>query len=456
MTEETAALTSPPPTTRSEGSAPEPESMEPETTQAPAEPQGRKSSPLVVVLLIGLLIAFGAIGWLWQQGRTQNASLRQDLASRLDSSDGIARDARAAARQGQDAVADLQRRLSATEAALAETRGQQSAIEALYQSLARSREDQLLVEVEQAVGLAMQQLQLAGNVEAALAALRAAEARLGKSDAAPLVHLRKALLTDIEMLAGSPRLDVSGTAARIEVLVSAIDRMPLAFMAPPPEMHAAAPDMPASFPDKVKRVFRDLWSELRTLVRVERLDRPDPAFLSPSQEVFLRENLRLRLLSARLSVLAQDDRTYQTDLRLASEWLRMYFDSESEVVRNALEQLAALAKLRLAPDEAPVLQETYKRLRALQDRKPVAVAPTVEAAPAASAAPAVAADDQPARPPAASAPEKASAAPAHAAPSAGPLADPPAAHDAPAHAAPAPAATEAHPAPTHDAPAAAH
>ncbi len=443
MSEETSALTSPPPASKSEASTPEPEPMVPATTESTTVPQGRKSSPLVVVLLIGLLIAFGAIGWLWQQARTQNESLRQELASRLETSDAIARDASAAARQGRDAIADLQRRLASTDASLAETQGQQAAIEALYQSLARSREDQLLVEVEQAVGLAMQQLQLAGNVEAALAAMRAAEARLGKSDAAPLVQLRKALLTDIELLASSPRLDVTGTAARIEVLVSAIDRMPLAFMAPPAEIHAAAPDMPSSFPDKVKRVLRDLWAELRTLVRVERLDRPDPAFLSPAQEVFLRENLRLRLLSARLSVLARDDRTYQSDLRLAAEWLRMYFDNESEVVRNALSQLDGLARISLAPDETPVLQETYKRLRALQDRKPVAVA-SEERAPGAAA----------------HAPTSPAAEPAHAEPAPEPAAEAPAEHAPAAEAATpaehAPAMTEEHPAPTHDAPAAAH
>ncbi|MCB1956848.1 MAG: uroporphyrinogen-III C-methyltransferase [Rhodocyclaceae bacterium] len=400
MNEENAALTSPPPPARKDDEATEPDRVEsPATTAAPAAAPAGKSSPLVWVLLIGLLLAFAAIGWLWNHGRTASEALRQELASRLESSDGIARDARSAARQGQDAVADLQRRLSSTEAALSEMRGQQAAIEALYQSLARSREDQLLVEVEQAVGLAMQQLQLAGNVEAALAALRAAESRLGQADAAPLVQLRKALLTDIELLAGSPRLDVTGTAARIEVLVSAIDRMPLAFMAPPAEVDAAAPEMPARFPDRVKRVLRDLWDELRTLVRVERLDRPDPAFLSPAQEVFLRENLRLRLLSARLSVLARDDRTYHSDLRLAGEWLRMYFDNKSEVVASALANIDTLSKISLAPDELPVLQETYKHLRALQDRKPVAVAqPAAEGQPARPAAPPAAAKPAAVRP----------------------------------------------------------
>ncbi len=379
MSDETPVLTSAPPAPE----APESTNQQAQKQDAAQAPE-RKGSRMLPLLVVGLLLAFAAIGWVWQQGKQTVDGLRHEVAGRVSEGDEIAREARASARQGQDAIADLQRRLARTEADLAEARGQQAAIEALYESLARNREDQLLVEIEQAVGLAMQQLQLAGNVEAALAALRAAEARLAKADAAPLVRLRKAMLSDIELLAASPRLDVTGTAARLEVLVSAIDRMPLALVAPPPKLEVGDAPLPGGVPEKVKRFAGELWQELSSLVRIERLDGAHPAFLSPKDEFFLRENLRLRMLSARLSVLAGDDRSYQTDLQQASEWIKHFFDTKSPVVDNGLAQIAELARIHLGTDQIPMLQHTYAELRALQQRAPAIATGTESKAPTAS------------------------------------------------------------------------
>ncbi|MCB1929968.1 MAG: uroporphyrinogen-III C-methyltransferase [Rhodocyclaceae bacterium] len=406
MNQETSVLTSASPASednngtsaQAEGSGVEQETLEREET-----PERGGGSRLVAVLAIGLLLAFAAIGWLWYQGKAsgevmqtmrQDAQalresardlqrdadvLRSDVNARTGEGEEIARAARVAARQGLESVADLQRRLATAEAELAETRRQQAAVGALYESLARNREDQLLIEVEQTLGLALQQLQLAGNIDAALAALRAAETRLARADAMSLVRLRKALLKDIDRLAGAPRLDVVGIAARIEVLVSAIDRMPLAYTKSPPKTDMGEAPIPDSVPEKLKRVGRDLWAEISSLVRIERLDRPDPALISPTQDVFLRENLRLRLLSARLSLLARDDKTYHTDLQLASEWLRGYFDTGTEVVGHALTQLDELARVKLDADQVPMLEETYTELRALQERSPAIGRAPVEA-----------------------------------------------------------------------------
>ena len=480
MNQETSVLTSASPASeanqgtsaQAEGSGVEQEALEQEQEQEQTPERGG-GSRLLPVLVIGLLLAFAAIGWLWYQGKAagelmnglrQDAQtlrdsardlqrdadvLRSDVNARTGEGEEIARSARVAARQGLESVAELQRRLAATEAELADTRRQQASIGALYESLARNREDQLLIEVEQTLGLALQQLQLAGNVDAALAALRAAETRLARADAMSLVRLRKALLKDIELLAGSARLDVVGIAARIEVLVSAIERMPLAYTKSPPKTDLGEAPIPDDVPEKLKQLGRDLWKELSSLVRIERLDRPDPALLSPTQDVFLRENLRLRLLSARLSLLSRDDKTYHTDLQLASEWLRGYFDTDTEVVGNALSQLDELARVKLDADQVPMLEQTYTELRALQERSP-AIGRTAAAEAPAEAAPVAEAPAEAA--PAAEAP--AQAAPAEAAPAAEAETAAAPAEAAPAEAAPAEAAAAAEAAPAMEAPAA--
>ena len=115
------------------------------------------------------------------------------------------------------------------EARLAESQSQQLALEALYQELSRNRDEWQLAEIEQVLAIASQQLQLAGNVRAALLALQLAEARLAKSDRPQFLPVRRALARDIERLKALPVLDVAGMSARIDGLVAAVDSLPLAF-----------------------------------------------------------------------------------------------------------------------------------------------------------------------------------------------------------------------------------
>ncbi|MDP3037387.1 MAG: uroporphyrinogen-III C-methyltransferase, partial [Rhodocyclaceae bacterium] len=106
----------------------------------------------------------------------------------------------------------------------------------------------------------------------------------------------------------------------------------------------------------------DLWHEVRQLVRIERIDRPDPGLLSPRESLFLRENLRLRLLSARLGLLARDGSSFLTDLKQADEWLERYFDTRAPAVENARAALKNLAKQEVGAQPVD-LNETLAALR---------------------------------------------------------------------------------------------
>ncbi len=90
-----------------------------------------------------------------------------------------------------------------------------------------------------------------------------------------------------------------------------------------------------------------LWQEIRSLVRVARIDQPDAVLLAPEQAVFLRENLKLRLLNARLALLSRQFDLAQTDLRAARSDLDRYFDDSARRVQattEALREIAAQAR----------------------------------------------------------------------------------------------------------------
>mgnify|MGYP002138476163 CR=1 FL=1 len=290
----------------------------------------RRPSAVIAAVAVALL------GWQWLETRSRLADLQDELARRLTDSDTAAKEGRALAKQAQEGVQDLQSKLGALEGRIAESQGQQVALEAMYQEFSRTRDDRVLTEVEQAVTIAAQQLQLAGNVQAALFALQTADARLGSVDRPHWLPLRKALAADMDSLKALPQIDAPGIALRLETLVGRIDGLPLAFEAHPRAEAAKADKTEASW---AARMWSEFWNDFSQLVRIERLDRPDPALLAPSNAVFLRENLKLRLLNARLALLSRQFDTAQSDLRDAQEMLNRYFDTRSRKVSAVTELL---------------------------------------------------------------------------------------------------------------------
>lgn len=353
-------------------------------SSTPAEPVRKEGRNWVTMLLaVGLLIAFAAVAWQWAYSRERIGELRQELAQRLGDGDSTAREARAEARLATEGISSLQVRLAGVEAQVSESQGQQAALEALYQSLSRNREEQVLAEVEQAVVLAAQQLQLAGNTEAALTALQGAEARLAQLDAGPLVTLRKALGNDIEQLKTSPHADISGLSVKLDLLAGRVDDLGLAFTGEAQSTPVERPEPSTSnqFVAMAVQFGKELWAELRQLIRVERFDTPDPVLLSPAQSVFLRENLRLRLLSARLALLSRDSVSYKSDIEQSIKWLQRYFDLRSEAVQRTVEELGQLQGVEFASERMPSLSDTLAVLRGLQLRgAPAAVLPDAKSA----------------------------------------------------------------------------
>lgn len=317
------------------------------------------------LLLVGA-VALALVAALWVDTRMQVTGLQQEFARRLADGDSVAREALALARQSQEALAAVHAKQGALEAKLAETQSQAVALEAMYQELSSTRDERMLAEVEQAVVIAMQQLQFAGNVEAALLALQGAEARLARSAQPQFLPARKLVLRDIERLKAAPGANVSGLSLKIESVVSVIDSLPLAY-----EQRPRADRVKVDSRSKPggtefwRELGADLWHEVRQLVRIERIDQSDPALLSPDQGFFLRENLKLRLLNARLALLQRDGKTFGDEIRRSREHLDRYFDARAKPVQAAQSTLKALATTDVNSG-LPGLSETLTALRNLK------------------------------------------------------------------------------------------
>jgi uroporphyrin-III C-methyltransferase len=324
----------------------------------------RNSGTLPALALLVALAVAAFAGYQWYHGRGEDDALRRELAQRLADVDARNKDAGARADQAAAALREAEIKLGVLEAKLAESQSQQIALEALYQELSRNRDEWAFAEIEQSVLLASQQLQIAANVRAALIGLENAEARLQRMDQPRYSALRRALSRDIERLKALPLVDIYGTSARLDDAIAGIDKLQLA-MDTRVRPDAAAPPAAAADAPAWERVLREAWRELRQLVRVQSAGVQDAALLAPEQVFFLRENLKLRLLGARVALLSRDAKSYQGDLRAALAALERHFDMrDGAVVATA----ATLRKLQTAQVQAevPDLAETLEALRKLR------------------------------------------------------------------------------------------
>jgi len=275
---------------------------------------------------------------------------------------------RARPRANRRSCCEAQAKIGQLESRLAESQSQQLALEALYQELSRNRDEWQLAEIEQVLAIASQQLQLAGNIRAALLALQLAEARLARADRPQFVPIRRALARDLERVKALPAVDIAGMSARLNSLVAAVDSLPLAFDERS-EREPAAKSGPADAERGFwSRLGSEIRSELRSLVVVRQVNTPDPPLLPPTQAYFLRENLRLRLLNARLSLLMRDEAGYREDMRAAQAWVRRYFDTRSKQTADALAQLKTLSSASLS-FEMPSISESLEAVRGFKSRR---------------------------------------------------------------------------------------
>jgi uroporphyrin-3 C-methyltransferase len=342
----------------------------PPSTSQEAKPAERRRLVAGLVLLVLAAVVAG----LWLDTRGRIGSVQEDMARRLREVEGESREARALARQTQEALRDVQAKQVALDARLAESQGQQAALEALYQELARNRDEWQLAEIEQVLAIAQQQLQLSGNVRAALLALQLAESRLSRADRPQFLPVRRALSRDIERLKSLPVLDVPGLTLGLDRLVAGVDALPLAFDERTPRADERAADKKGTkAPPPVEESFlarlgSEVWRELRSLVVVRKVESPEPPLLPPQQAYFLRENLKLRVLNARMSLLARNEAGYREDLRVAQAWLQRYFDGRAKPTQAALQQLRQLSSASVS-FEPPSISDSLEAVRGFKARE---------------------------------------------------------------------------------------
>jgi len=343
----------------------------------PATPFAKPVSRGVLSLVaIGLA---GITGLAWLDARNDAGTLRSEVTRRLTDEDAALAQAKARDTDQSGDLREAHAKLALLETRMGELQAQQASLEAQYHDIAPSREEVLLNEVEQILSLASQQLSLAANVPAALAALQLADARLAGSNRAQLTPLRGALARDMDRLRAVPGVDVSGIAVKLDRALAGIDTLPLAQDERLPEPSA----LPRRDDPPWLAFLRSTWDELKSVVRIEVSDRAAAPLVPPAQQYFLRENLRLRLLAARVALLSRDESSFKSDIAAANAWVKKYFDTRTKPVQALTATLTQIGTV-VMPAELPDINASLTALRTVKaSRERIGVkAATAAAAPA--------------------------------------------------------------------------
>ncbi|HDX8360982.1 uroporphyrinogen-III C-methyltransferase [Aeromonas veronii] len=295
--------------------------------QPTAAVNGSKSRSGAVLGGVAILLALGLTGGLYLHGhknavaqQAELAQLKQQLASALSKIDQTSsKDAEQLA-----ALDQTQQRLQG------EMQGLQNRVLDLND---KRPNDWMLAESEYLVRMAGRKLWLEHDLVSAITLLGNADERIAALNDPSLMPIRKALAEDIAKLKGMPRIDREGLTLKLAALSDQIELLPLSTVSMPEAK--AEPDQEVSAnPDEWESNLKKNWVKFtENFVTIRRRDGAVEALLSPQQEIFLRENLKTKLLQAQLSVYREQQALYEDSLDKAQRWLTQYFDTDNSATR---------------------------------------------------------------------------------------------------------------------------
>ena len=315
-----------------------------------------------------LAVVCAASLWLAWQSQQRVRGLEQELVRRQSETQIQSTEAKMLASQSQDVARETAAKLALLDARVGEVAVQRGQIEELIQSLSRSRDENVVLDIDSALRVAMQQSALTGSAEPMVATLKQADERLARYNQPRLEGVRRAIARDLDRIKAMGVIDVAAAAIKLDEAVRMVDELPLLSQAEqrkeasrPAAPTASAPRQPsrgasgASVVDTSMPVWLQpwlarwdalterVWVEAKSLMRVTRIDHPEAMLLAPEHAYFLRENLKLRLLNARLALLSRQFDTALGDLQGAQSAVERYFDRSSRRTQLAAELIRQVA-----------------------------------------------------------------------------------------------------------------
>ena len=322
----------------------------------PPPPREKRSGTTIAVGLILFLaiLGLGAAAYYWQQNVYQaDLDILREQLRALDSAQDqsgadIQQSIAAVAEAAKSAQAQAGSLGTKIDTALSAQTDLQRSVSALYEKETQTSVDWVLAETEYLVLAATQRLALERDVGTAIAALRGADQRLQSAEHPDLIPVREQIIKDITALEGVNQPPVETLAIYLATTIAVVDDLPTKPIAEEvaPFSSTRAGEYAA---EDWRRLGYSIWSDLVDLVEVKDADLPDSVLFDPELRYFLRQNLKIELASARLSVLRRDSKNLAASVELINTLLENYYDTSDAKVGNITKQLNEAKAMDFAP-----------------------------------------------------------------------------------------------------------
>ena len=332
-----------------------------------------KGGGVAIALVIILALALGLVAWQgWQRLDSQQQRL-DELAQQAQNS------------ASQQAVSELETRIDEGEAersqALDSTMSELRSELDSYRSEVNGTLDDVLAQLSQEqdtderdwlhaeaaylLRLANQRLQLEGDVEGAAALLRTADARLADADNPALTPVRREIANELAALDAVPQVDRTGIYLALNAQQERVAGLRLSQEI---EERAVTSSIEQPPTGTFQRQLARFGEELKDLVVIRQHDEALEALITPEQESYLRQSLRLILEQSQLALLKEEPELYEASIDKALELLNGYYDTEREETQSVIARLQELKQVQVQP-ELPDISASQQALASFIDNR---------------------------------------------------------------------------------------
>lgn len=302
--------------------------------------------------LLAILIALGVGGAGYYFGQQQVAEIQQKLTA-LESQSGVAVSAPVSDNSGQvtqleQGLKTAQDKVEQLEQLVAGKTGEIAALQAQVKQVsqlagAQQPSDWLFSEADFLLNNALRKLVLDNDVDTAISLLKLADETLVKVNNSQANAIRTAINQDLKQLLSLSSVDQNAVMQKLSQLANTVDELQALNV-----NFDEAPEKSGKLSDDIadwqQNVEKSATSFLNHFIRISPKQSADKKeLLAPNQDIYLRENIRLRLQLAIMAVPRQQDELYKQSLDAVASWVRSYFDTSAEVTQNFLKSVDELA-----------------------------------------------------------------------------------------------------------------
>ena len=253
----------------------------------------------------------------------------------------------------QDKIAQVEALINAKSHELVGLQSQINKVSA--QANAQQPTDWLFSEADFLLNNALRKLVLDNDVDTAVSLLKLADETLAKVNNSQSAAIRSAINQDLKQLLSVTGVDQNAVMQKLSQLANTVDELPVLDVNFGDDQNATK--LSDSLSDWAENAEKSATSFLNHFIRISPkygADRKE--LLAPNQDIYLRENIRLRLQLAIMAVPRQQNELYKQSLEAVASWIRSYFDTNAEVTQSFLKSVDELSELSIYVDVPSQLQ----------------------------------------------------------------------------------------------------